>query len=158
MSAESIVKNLRVLWRADRIIAEIQMRRMAVGLAAGVFAALFAAFGVMMLELAAYFALVQVWTAITAAVLLGVFNFLLAGLILLVAKGKGSGGREHDMAMALHNSAVETLQLQVRAFDTARSSAHGLEAVLPALIVPAISLLVKTLRRSRTAADSARAD
>lgn len=148
MSVENIVRNLGVLWRADRIIAEIRMRRMAVGMAASIFAALFAAFGVLMLELAAYFALVQIWTAITAAVALGVFNFLIAGLILLVTRGTGGSTREYDMAMALHNSAVETLQLQVRSFAAARSSTHGLEALLPALAFPAISLLVKTLRRS----------
>ena len=148
MSAENIIKNLRVLWRADRIIAEIQLRRIVVGLAAKLFAALFAAFGLLMLELAAYFALIQVWTAIAATVALGLFNFLLAGAILLIASGKAGGDREHDVAMALHNSAVETLQLQARSFETARLSTHGLEAILPALIVPAISLLVKTLRRS----------
>jgi hypothetical protein len=147
VSAENIIRSLRVLWRADRIIAEIQLRRIAVGLAAKAFAALFAAFGVLMLELAAYFALIQVWTAIAAAVALGLFNFLLTGLILLVTSGKADGGRDYEMAMALHNSAVETLQLQVRSFDAARSSTHGLEALLPALIVPAITLLVKTFRR-----------
>ena len=148
MSAESIISNLRVLWRADRIIAEIQLHRMVVGLAAKVFAALFAAFGVLMLELAAYFALVQIWTAIAAAVLLGACNFVLAALILLIARGRAGSSRDYDMAMTLHNSAVETLQLQVRSFEFARPSAHGLETFLPALIVPAITLLVKTLRRS----------
>jgi hypothetical protein len=147
MSAENIIKSLRVLWRADRIIAEIQLRRMAVGLAAKAFAALFAAFGLLMLELASYFALVQVTTAIVAAIVLGVFNFLLAGVIFVIAGRGAGGGREHDMAMALHNSAVETLLLQVRSFDTARPS-HGLDAILPALIVPAIGLIVKTIRRS----------
>jgi hypothetical protein len=148
VSVENIIKNLRVLWRADRIIAEIQLRRMVVGLAARAFAALFAAFGLLMLELAAYFALIQVWTAIAAAVALGLFNFLLAGVILLIASGKGSGGREHEMAMALHNSAVETLQLQVRSLEAPRFSALGIETILPTLIVPAIGLLVKTLKRS----------
>lgn len=147
MSAENIVKSLQVLWRADRIIAEIQLRRLAIGLVARAFAGMFAAFGLLMLELASYFALVQVTTAIIAAIVLGVFNFLLAGVIVLVAGRGAGGGREHDMATALHNSAVETLQLQVRSFDVARSS-HGLETILPALIVPAIGLIVKTLRRS----------
>jgi hypothetical protein len=148
VSVENIIRNLRVLWRADRIIAEIHLRRMVVGLAARAFAALFAAFGLLMLELAAYFALIQIWTAIAAAVALGLFNFLLAGVILLVASGKDSGGREHEMATALHNSAVETLQLQVRSLEAPRFSALGFESLLPPLIVPAIGLLVKRLKRS----------
>jgi hypothetical protein len=147
VSVEHIIKNLRVLWRADRIIAEIQLRRTLVGLVARAFAALFAAFGLLMLELAAYFALIQIWTAIAAAVALGVFNLLLAGLILVVASRRGANSGEYEVAMALHASAVETLQLQARSFDAARSPTHGLEAILPSLVAPAIGLLVKSLRR-----------
>jgi hypothetical protein len=32
MNPENVLKNLRVLWRTDRIIAEIRMRHMLVGL------------------------------------------------------------------------------------------------------------------------------
>ena len=84
MNVENLIRNLRVLWRADRIVAEIQLRRMLFSFAAGIFAAMFAAFGVLMLELAAYFALVQIWTAIHAAVVLAAINFLLGGMIFLI--------------------------------------------------------------------------
>ena len=67
MNTENVVKNLRVLWRTDRIIADIRMRHMLVGLGLRAFAALIAAFGLLMLELSAYFALVQIWSAISAA-------------------------------------------------------------------------------------------
>jgi hypothetical protein len=150
VNVEGIIRNLRVLWRADRIIAEIQLHRILVGVVAKAFAALFAAFGIPMFELAAYFALIQIWSAIAAALALGLFNLLLAGLIVLIAAAKTSGGREYETAMALHNSAMETLQLQARSFETGRSSTYGLETLLPALIVPAIGLLVKTLKRSAT--------
>ncbi len=63
MNTENIVKHLRVLWRTDRIIADIRMRHMLVGLGLRAFAALIAAFGLLMLELSAYFALVQIWSA-----------------------------------------------------------------------------------------------
>lgn len=149
MSIEHIIKNLRVLWRADRVIAEIQLRRLLEGIVARAFAALFAAFGLLMLELAAYFALVQFWSAIAAAVALGAFNLLLAGLILLVASRKQANGSEYDLAMALHTSAVETLQSQARSFEAARSPMYGLETILPSLVVPAIGLLVKSLRQRR---------
>ena len=151
MSAENVVSSLQVLWRADRIIAEIRLRRMAVSLVARIFAGLFAAFGLLLLEFASYIALVQITTAIVAAVTLAVFNFLLAGAILLIARIGTSGGREHEMAMALHGSAVETLQSQVRAFDAPRSS-HCLETVLPALIVPAIGMAVRMLRKKSSEA------
>jgi hypothetical protein len=50
VNTENIVKNLRVLWRTDRIIADIRMRHMLVGLGVRAFAALIAAFGLLMLE------------------------------------------------------------------------------------------------------------
>jgi hypothetical protein len=59
VNSENIVKQLRALWRTDRIIADIRMRHMLVGLGLRAFAALIAAFGLLMLELAAYFALVR---------------------------------------------------------------------------------------------------
>lgn len=152
MSLEHLIRNLRVLWRADRIVAEIQLRRMLVSFAAGTFAALFAAFGTLMLELAAYFALVQTWTAISAAVLLGAFNFLLGGVIFLIASRRGRDRSEFETAMALHNSAIEALQTQARSFDSGRHSSSALEAILPAIVTPAIGMLVKSLRERKTEA------
>jgi hypothetical protein len=149
VNVENIIRNLRVLWRADRIIAEIQLRRMLAGLAARAFAALFAAFGILMFELAAYFALVQIWTAIAAAVALGAFNLVLAALILLVASRKGKAGEDYEVAMTLHTAAVDNLQLQARSFESARFSTLGLDSILPSLVVPAITMLVKSLRQRK---------
>jgi hypothetical protein len=149
MNVENLFRNLRVLWRANRIVAEIQLHRMLVGFASGIFAALFAAFGVLMLELAAYFALVQYWTAIAAAVLLGVVNFVFCGAILLIASRKAKDRGEFETAVALHNSAVEALQAQARSFDATRPLTSGLESILPSLVVPAIGMLVKSLRQRK---------
>lgn len=71
MNTENVVKNLRVLWRTDRIITEIRMRHLLISLGLRAFAALIAAFGMLMLELSAYFALVQIWSAIFTAAILG---------------------------------------------------------------------------------------
>ena len=56
MSIENILTNLH--WRTDRIIADVRMRHLLVRLGLRAFAALIAAFGLLMLELSAYFALV----------------------------------------------------------------------------------------------------
>ena len=52
MNSENVVKHLRALWRTDRIIAEIRMRHMLVGLGLRAFAALIAAFGLSAAEIA----------------------------------------------------------------------------------------------------------
>ena len=93
MNSENVVKQVRALWRTDRIIAEIRMRHLLVGLGLRAFAALIAAFGLLMLELSAYFALVQIWSAISAAAVLGVVNFAIAAVLFVVAANSNSRPR-----------------------------------------------------------------
>ena len=45
MNTENVVKHLRVLWRIDRIIADIRLRHLLIGLGLRAFAALIASFG-----------------------------------------------------------------------------------------------------------------
>jgi len=56
VNTENVVKHVRALWRTDRIIADIELRHLLMGLGLRAFAALIAAFGLLMLELSAYFA------------------------------------------------------------------------------------------------------
>jgi len=151
VNTENVVKNLRVLWRTDRIIADIRMRHMLVGLGLRAFAALIAAFGLLMLELSAYFALVQVWSAISAAAILGAVNFAIAAILFVVA-ARPPSGRELELANEIHGSSVDALQLEARALQSQVSGAihHPLNGVLPLLIVPLITIIIKSLKKSRT--------
>ena len=74
---------------------------MLVGLGLRAFAALIAAFGLLMLELSAYFALVQIWSAISAAAILGVVNFVIAAILFVIA-GRPPAGRELELANEIH--------------------------------------------------------
>jgi hypothetical protein len=156
MNSENIVKQLRVLWRTDRIIADIRMRHMLVGLGLRAFAALIATFGLLMLELSAYFALVQIWSAISAAAILGALNFAIAAILFLIA-AKPPGGRELELATEIHGSAVDALQLEARALQSQVSGAfhHPLNGILPLLIVPLITIIIKSLKKpaARAAAE-----
>lgn len=148
MNTENVVKNLRVLWRTDRIIADIRMRHMLVGLGLRAFAALIAAFGLLMLELSAYFALVQIWSAISAAAILGALNFAAAAILLVVA-ARAPSGRELELAKEIHASSVDALQLEARALQSQVSGMihHPLNGVLPLLIVPLITIIIKSLKK-----------
>src|SRR5258705_13486731 len=92
------------------------MRHMLVGLGLRAFAALIAAFGLLMLELSAYFALVQIWSAISAAAILGVVNFVIAAVLFVMA-GRPPAGRELELATEIHGSAVVALQTEARALQ-----------------------------------------
>lgn len=149
MNTENVVKHLRVLWRTDRIIADLRMRHLLVGLGLRAFAALIAAFGLLMLELAAYFALVQYWNAISAAAILGVVNFVIAGILFAIA-AKPPAGRELELATEIHSSSIDALQLEARALQSQVSGAihRPLNGVLPLLIVPLITIIIKSLKKS----------
>ena len=152
MNTENVVKNLRVLWRTDRIIADIRMRHMLVGLGLRAFAALIAAFGLLMLELSAYFALVQIWSAISAAAILGALNFVIAAILFVIA-ARPPSGRELELAKEIHGSSIEALQLEARALQGQVSGSihHPLNGILPLLIVPLITIIIKSLKKKPAA-------
>lgn len=147
MNIENILTNLRVLWRTDRIIADIRMRHLLAGFGIRALAALMAGFGLMMLELSAYFALVQVWSAISAAAILGAVNFVLAGALFWLAS-RPPTGRELALATEIHDSSVAALQLEARALQSQLTGMvqHPLNGILPSLIVPLITIVIRSLK------------
>jgi hypothetical protein len=158
VNTENIVKNLRVLWRTDRIIADIRMRHMLVGLGLRAFAALIAAFGLLMLELSAYFALVQIWSATFAAAILGALNFAIAAILFVIA-ARPPAGRELELASEIHGASIEALQIEARALQSQVSGMvhHPLNGILPLLIVPLITIITRSLKNPATTAAAAAA-
>jgi hypothetical protein len=161
VNTENVVKHVRALWRTDRIIADIKLRHLLMGLGLRAFAALIAAFGLLMLELSAYFALVQIWSAISAAAILGAVNFAIAAMLFGVASRPPSG-RELELANEIHGTSVDALQLEVRALQSKLSGMihHPLNGVLPLLIVPLITIIINSLKRpaARAATEPAAAE
>jgi membrane protein implicated in regulation of membrane protease activity len=158
VNGDNIIRHLRALWRTDRIIAEIRLRNMLIGLGLRAFAALIAAFGLLMLELSAYFALVQIWSAISAAAILGVANFVIAA-VLLVVGGRPPSGRELELATEIHGASIEALQNEARALQSQFTGMvqHPLNSALPMVLLPLITIIMKSLKRSRTPAQDVKA-
>jgi hypothetical protein len=147
VNTENVVKNLRVLWRTDRIIADIRMRHLLAGLGLRALAALIAAFGLLMLELSAYFALVQIWSAISAAAVLGSINFAIAAILFVIA-GRPPSARELELATEIHGSSVEALHLEAGALQSQLSGmVHPLNGILLLLLVPLITIIIKSLKK-----------
>lgn len=151
MNTERIIKHLRTLWRTDRIIAEVRLKHMLIGLALRAFAGLIAAFGLLMLELSAYFALTQIWNAILAAAALGVANFVIAAVLFAIG-GRSPAGRELDLAADIHGSAVEALQIEVQALQSQVTGVlqHPLNNMLPTVLMPLLSIIVNSLKKAGT--------
>ena len=134
MNTENVIKHVRALWRTDRIIADIKLRHLLMGLGLRAFAALIAAFGLLMLELSAYFALVQIWSAISAAAILGAANFVIAAALFVVA-ARSPAGRELALANEIHSSSIDALQLE----------AGSLQSQVSGMILPKRCIGLKAL-------------
>jgi membrane protein implicated in regulation of membrane protease activity len=149
MNSENVVKHLRLLWRTDRIIADIRLRHLLMGLGLRAFAALIAAFGLLMLELSAYFALVQIWSAISAAAILGAVNFIIAAILFAIA-ARPPSGRDLELASEIHGASIDALQLEARALQSQVTGVihNPLNGILPLLIAPLITIIIRSLKKT----------
>jgi hypothetical protein len=156
MNSENVVKHLRVLWRTDRIIADIRLRHLLVSLGVRAFAALIAGFGLLMLELSGYFALVQIWSAIAAAAILGAVNFAIAAVLFAIA-ARPPSRRDLELASEIHGASIDALQLEARALQSQVSGLvhHPLNGILPLLIAPLVTIIIKGLKKPASHSDPA---
>jgi hypothetical protein len=151
MKTDSIVANLRTLLRANSAIADIHARLLLTRSGLTGFAALIGAFGLLMLGLAGFFALESVWGRIWAAAAVGGVNCLVA-LALIFMASRLKPGRELELAREVHKSALEALIAEGRSIETEITSfkqafRHPLDSVLPGLIVPLATVLIKALQK-----------
>ena len=68
-------------------------------------------------------------------------------------------GRELELATEIHGSAIDALQLETRALQLQVSGMihHPLNGVLPLLIVPLITIIIRSLKKPAAAAPPAAA-
>ncbi len=69
--------------------------------------------------------------------------------ILFVIAGRPPSGRELELATEIHGSSVDALQLEARMLQSQVSGAfhNPLNGILPLLIVPLITIIVKSLKK-----------
>lgn len=165
---ENVVRNLRVLWRAESIIADVRLRQMVLRSGLRGMAVLLGLFAFLMANLAVFFVLQQVWGSIWAAAVISLANVVLAGILLLLA-GRTAPGREMELALEVRNTALQNLEAdalvvqaqlvelreEIRGVRRAITgfAHHPLDNLLPNLLVPLAGAIVKGLRKSDAAKD-----
>ena len=150
---DRFINNLRVLWRTERAIAEIKMRHVIARYGLNIAAALLALIGLLMFEVAAFFALREFWNTIAAALILGIANFVIAGILLLVADRR-KPGRELELANEIHDHTMQALQADARLLQADIASfgqalRHPLDSALPSLIIPLATMLMNFLKKPK---------
>lgn len=151
MNTERLVRNGKVLWKAERIIADIRLRQAMKVAGLNLAAGAFGLFGAAMLGIAAFLALSAAVGPIWAATIVGAIAVLVAGLLAVVA-GRVAPGRELEVAQNLEAAAFEALLADVREVEAevagfTRIIRNPLDGALPGLIVPLAGMVLKTLRR-----------
>ncbi|HVX75578.1 MAG TPA: phage holin family protein [Bradyrhizobium sp.] len=145
MTTVRLVNHLRVLWRTDRIIAELRLKRLLGSLGIQALAGLIACFALLLFELAGYFALVQVCSAIWSAIILGSINAIIACLLVLYATRRPAG-RELELASEVHHQAIAALEQEIRNQESEPATLAALGSAAIPLIVPLIPILMQRLR------------
>src|SRR5512136_3187470 len=112
--ADNIVRHLRILWRAESIIADIRLHLLMSRSRLISLAGLIAVFGLVMLNVAGYLALGQVWGQPWAAAAMGLIDFLICGLLVVVAM-QSKPGRELELAHEVRDMALSRLENDVSA-------------------------------------------
>ena len=147
---DRLLNNLRVLWRTERAIADIKLRHALARSGLNVAAAVLALIGFLMFEVAAFYVLRDFWNTIGAALILGAANFVIAGILMLVANSKRPG-RELDLANEIHKSTMDALQADARLLQAdvqsfGQALKHPVDSLLP-LIVPLATIVINVLKR-----------
>jgi hypothetical protein len=153
LDLQLVLRHLRVLWRAERIIAETRLRITLRRTMLYALAGLVAVFGLGMLNVAAYFFLQSQWGAIWAALTAALGDVILAAALVGIALAIRPGP-EMTAALELRDVSVDGLEaelapLQERLAWFSRAARNPLDTLLPAILIPLITSIVRGLRKGQ---------
>jgi len=158
MKASRLVHHAHLVWRSERIIAELRLKRLLGSLGLQALAMFVLTFALLSFEIAAYFALVQVWNAILSAAVLGLCNLLIAALLMLLA-ARRPPSHELTLAQEVHRDALAGLTAEVQQAEAAipTSLLATLENTAVPLLLPLIPLLIRHFSKPKSADAAAKA-
>ncbi len=152
-----VARSLRILWRAESQLGAIRVAGLMKKAGMLAFAALVGVFGVAMLDIAAFFALLPQWGYSGAALAVALGNFVLAIVVFVLAQAV-KPGVEVQMLSEVRDMALEDLEAEVAGVETAIVHArkeildlvrHPLSALAPGVLLPLLKSVVSGLRASK---------
>ena len=168
---ENMIRNFRALWRAESIIADLHFRELLSRLMLKAFAGLIAVFGLLMLNISAFFEIEQYFGRVWSAASVALFDFIMAGIIVAVAT-RYPKSRELTLALEVRQEAIQSFESdarliqnqfsaltdEVRGIKTSMTNfiRHPLDEALSQLIAPLAAILIRSLGKKRASGKSAR--
>lgn len=150
---QTMLRDLRTLWRAERIIAESQLRlafrRTALAAVAGIVALV----GLGMLNATGFLALAPIWGPALAAFALAVADLAIAAIVLVVALS-ARAGPEYDLAVELRDLSMKDLETEFAStsknplglLSGGGNGRDPLEALLPVVLMPLLTAAVRAVK------------
>ena len=144
---ERLVHGLKMLWRSERLIRQKELRLMTVKVQFNALAGLVAIFGLVMLSLAAFFALAPYGGQALAALAVGVADLVFAGALVAYARTL-KPAPEVEMVREVREMAIEEIEEEfaraeaelVALRDEVRKFVRNpVDTLLPAVIGPLLS-------------------
>jgi len=162
---QTVVRNFRVLWRAERLMAEMRLRVLVNQMGLLAVAALIAMFALAMANFAAYLFLAPRTGPVGAALLVALGDIVIAVILVVVARGLRPGPEiamveeVRDMALEELEAEAEAVQGELRelrneiegvAQSAVSFARNPLSAIGPDLIVSLLTSLTKLLRSGKS--------
>ena len=158
---EHFIRSLKVFWRSERLLGQNELRLLTQKIQCNALAGLVALFGLVMLSLSVFFALVPHMGNALAALTVGGTDMVLAGA--LVAYGRMlKPAAEAAMVKDIRDMALSDMENELAKgeaeFSKLRSEArrfvrNPLETLLPAAISPLLSAAAKGVLSSKKKSD-----
>jgi hypothetical protein len=162
---ESVVRNMRLIWRAELLIIEAKLNVATKRIGATAFAGLIIIFGLGMLNVAGFFALEEEWGPVYAALGVALADFLIAALLVLWGS-RLSTGPELELAREVRDAGLEELEAKAEHIqdevmavrDELLSlkkslmtfSKNPIDGTINSLLTPILTLLIKSLSKGKS--------
>lgn len=150
---QTLTKSVKVLFKAERILARERLFHEVFKSQFKALAVLIAIIGVVMLSVSMFFALSTPFGSAVAALIAGVADIVLAGIILFAASSL-KPGRTYEMAQTIRDGAIDDIEADVQdiadELKAVRADISALvhrppAAIVPHMVVPAVEAALKGL-------------
>jgi hypothetical protein len=154
---EHLAHNIKVLWRSERLLKMNELRILSHKIMCNALAGLVAIFGLVMLSLAAFFALVPFWGNALAALFVGGADILMSGILVIYAKSLKPAA-EVEMIREMRDKALDDIEEKVAQAeaefvalkdDVYKFIRNPVDSLLHYTIGPFLSAIVRSLRSSK---------
>jgi hypothetical protein len=154
---ERFIRSLRIFWRSERLLAEQDLRLGAQRIQLNALAGLVAVFGLVMLSIAVFHALVPYWGQALAALAVAGIDLVLAAVLAALARSlrppaETAMVREmRDMALGDIEEEVALVEAELVSVkdDIQKFVANPVDALLPGVVGPLLGAVARGLASAK---------